>query len=504
MVCTMTTRLLGFVRGLIIAALFGTTWQADILNAVFAIPNNFRKLMAEGALSSAFIPVFSETTVKDPTHKLSQELANNIFSFQLIILLPILILSAIFSKEIIYFLLEFKEDEYVILAADLFRYLIFYLLFVSISAILMGILNSHNMFVIPALTPLFFSIAVISSLLLLYRSLGIFAMAVGVLSGGLLQVVFQIPFFKRLGYGYRFKLDWSNPRFRRVLKLWFPVVATSSIFAVNHIIAVRFATGLSEGSVTALSYAIIFWQLPFGIFSASITTVLFPRMSRQAAENNLKGLSESVSYGLRFLFVVLIPATVFFILSGSLLIRVAYQRGAFTLADAILTANVLVGYSLGLFCVGGFNFLQRFFYAAKDYITPIWIAGVVTVVDVAFSLWLKETPLGVIGLALANSIAFSLGIVLMLAFTKKRLDKIGGYKIIATVIRVAISLVPATAILYFFNWQTKRYLTEYNSLINLLVLLGGFFLFVLLVLVFYYISKIEILRDIISGRFRQK
>jgi putative peptidoglycan lipid II flippase len=183
------------------------------------------------------------------------------------------------------------------------------------------------------------------------------------------------------------------------------VLATSSIYTITETVAFRFSSGLAPGSASAMSNALVFWQLPFGIFSASITTVLFPRMSRQASRNDTEGLRESIQYGLRFLFVLLAPSAVFMIIFGKEIISVAIQRGMFTPENTLLTASVLAAYSYGLFSVGAFNFLQRFFYSCNDFRTPFRIAVLVCVLDIALSVLLKDTALSVSGLALANTIS---------------------------------------------------------------------------------------------------
>ncbi len=175
------------------------------------------------------------------------------------------------------FLLDFDDPYLSELSVSLFRWFINYILLISISAALMAVLNSYGYFFIPAITPLLFSISVITSIITLYKSLGIFSMAAGVLAGGLLQLLFQLPLFHKLGYDLKPDFSFNSTYFKKIMKNWGPVAATASVFTINQQIAIRFASGLDTGSTSSLSYALVFWQLPFGIFSASITTVLFPK-----------------------------------------------------------------------------------------------------------------------------------------------------------------------------------------------------------------------------------
>jgi putative peptidoglycan lipid II flippase len=296
MVSTAISRLFGFVRIALIGAIFGASGAADVLNAVFTIPNNLRKLMAEGALSSAFIPVLSRSIVQDTTGERARKIVRLILTFQFVVLTPVLLACVVFSPQVVRTILDFQDPQKMALASGLFRWMIHYLLLVSVSAVFMGVINAHSGFFVPAITPILFSVAVISSVVLLHHALGPFAMAAGVLAGGLAQVVFQSPKMRSLGYSFAPAFDFGNSDFVKVMRLWLPVVATASVYTINEQIAIYFATGLEDGSASAMSNALVFWQLPFGIFSASITTVLFPRMSRQAGAGDAAGLAATLEY----------------------------------------------------------------------------------------------------------------------------------------------------------------------------------------------------------------
>ena len=444
MVCTFLSRLFGFVRIAVVGAIFGASGEADVLNAVFTIPNNLRKLMAEGALSSAFIPVLSKSIVQNPTQ--TRRIVQNILSFQGLVLVPMLILSVVFAHPIVKVLLDFPELDRTLLSTKLFQWMIHYLLLVSISAVLMGVLNAHHQFLIPAVTPILFSVFVISSVLLLWKQLGIFSMVVGVLGGGIAQVLFQLPQFFSHGYTLRPDLRFNNPPFRQILRQWAPVVLTASIYTINEQIAIRFATALEDGSTSAMSNALVFWQLPFGIFSASVTTVLFPRMSRQAGASDFQGVRRTVEYGFRYLIILLIPSALILSLLGKEVIAVAMQRRNFTSTHTLLTYNVLVGFNVGLLSVGAFNFFQRFFYSLDDYKTPLQTALFVCGLDIVLSYILKETPLRVSGLAYANSIAFTLGLFIMYVKTDRKIGPLDLQGILKTLWKVGLACIPVTAL----------------------------------------------------------
>ncbi|MDC7222235.1 MAG: murein biosynthesis integral membrane protein MurJ, partial [Spirochaetales bacterium] len=329
MACTLISRLLGFVREALINAVFGAGSRADVLRAIFNIPNNMRKLLAEGALSSAFIPELSRQLVEDETGQKARRLTGNILALLLIITIPLTLLFVLFPGTAVRIFTTFGDPAQTELGTRLIPWLITYIFFVSISALLMGVLNSHKRFFIPAITPVLFSLSVISSVLIFHGSLGIFSMAVGVIVGGIAQILVQIPLFRKLGYTLIPRFSFRSEEFRRVMISWGPILLTSSLFSINQIIAGKLASMLSVGSISAMNNAIIFWQLPFGLFVNSLVTVIYPKMSRQAAEGDFTGLGESLIYGWRGLMAMLIPSSVVFMIIGAPIIAIAMQRGAF-------------------------------------------------------------------------------------------------------------------------------------------------------------------------------
>ncbi|TVQ39840.1 MAG: murein biosynthesis integral membrane protein MurJ [Spirochaetaceae bacterium] len=499
---TSASRLLGFVRVAVIGAIFGGSGEADVLNLVFNIPNNLRKLLAEGALSSAFIPVLSTTIVEDGSGESSRRIVRLVLTLQLVILLPLMLLSVLFSSQIVGVILDFPEPARQVLASDLFRWLIHYLLLISISAVLMGTINSHNRFLVPSLTPLLFSISVIGAIVLLHRRMGIFAMAVGVLAGGVLQILFQVPQFIKLGYDFRPSFRFGDQRFRTVMAQWLPVVGTASIYSINQQVAMLFASGLEDGSGSAMTNALTFWQLPFGIFGASITTVLFPRMSRQFAAGDNQGLQQSLQYGFRYLIALLVPSAVIMGMLSHEIVAVALQRGVFQPRYTDLAARTLRGFCLGLLSVGAFSFFQRFFYATGRFRIPLLTAGVAFVLDVGLSLWLKETRLRVVGLAIANSAAFTVALALMIHQAHRMLGGLDFRRIGVTMGKVTLSVAPVVLFIRLFLRHSGAWWMEGSTLANLLRLTGVAGGAIGILLIMYYFLQVEAFRTLIGRQKR--
>ncbi|MCD6122580.1 MAG: murein biosynthesis integral membrane protein MurJ [Spirochaetales bacterium] len=502
MFCTLLSRLLGFIRVAVIGAIFGASGKADVLNTVFQIPNNLRKLLAEGALSSAFIPALSSLIVKDSSLDSAKKLTRNIITFLILILTPLIVLAIVFARPIINVLLPFPEKWKVELSINLFRWLIGYIGLISISSIIMAVLNSHGQFIIPALSPTLFSICVISSILFLYRYMGIYSVAAGVLSGGLAQIIFQSPLYLKKGYDFKLYFKFNSPDFKRTMRSWLPVVLSASIFAVNQQVALYFASGLEDGSTSALANALVFWQLPFGIFSISVITVLFPRMSRQVESHDIGGLRESLTHGIKFIIIMMVPASVIYIFLGKEIIAVALQRYKFSHSGTVMAFHVLQGYSLGLLSVGTFNFFQRFFYSCKDYKTPLYSAMLVSIIDVAFSFWLKETYLRVAGLAVANTIAFTAGLFFQIFFIKKKVLHLKSREIWPTLLKsILTSLILAISIIAFKRFTVSMW-TEGSSWVNLILLLIALIISLVIILVVYYYMDIKIVKYYIDNRWK--
>ena len=404
---------MGFIRTLLVGYFFGARGQADVVNLVFSVPNNMRKLLAEGAISAAFIPELSREVHEDSSGERARNLGRQILGLLCLIIIPIILLSLAFPRQVLAIFQGFEDPSQVEMAVSIFRWMIPYLFFVSIGAIMMAVLNTHFRFLVPALAPIIFSFCVISSLLFFARSLGPLAIAFGVFLGGIAQVGVQYPAFHRLGYSLKPSFHLRGQGFSRLLRRWIPMLFTSSLFYLNSWLALRLATILPEGSTSALTNAIVFYQLPFGLFSASITTVLYPRMSRDVAQGNQEALVESLGFGARNLWALLFPSALALIVLGAPIVTIALARGEFTPADARLAAQVLMAYSVGMPFVGLFNIAQRALYALGAVRKAFFCALVAVVVDMGFSLaavYLWNWP--VQALAWANSFAFALGALL--------------------------------------------------------------------------------------------
>ncbi|MCX7028940.1 MAG: murein biosynthesis integral membrane protein MurJ [Spirochaetes bacterium] len=476
MACTAASRLFGYVKMALITAFFGATGSADVINAIFLVPNSLRKLFAEGAFSAAFIPVLSSTLADDPSGDRARRLVRSLSAFLIAALTPLVVLSLAAPDLLLRLLLDFPDPAKVPLARSLLRWEFNYILPVSLGALAMAVLNSHGRFTVSALSPLVFSLGVILCLVFLRAPLGPVSMGVGVLAGGLLQLAVQLPSLRRLGYGLAPAFRFSDPAFRKTLALWLPFVASASVFTLNQFVAQRFASGLEDGSVSALQNAITVMNLPIGIFTASVMTVLFPKLSAQAARSDTGGLRATVAYGFEFLLALLVPASAALALFGREIIAIAFQRGKFTPADTLMTHPVLVGYAAGLAALSLYQFLQRLFYSLKDFRTPLASAMLVAVVDIGLSLWLKETTLRAAGLAVANSVAFTAGFIFLAIIARRRIGAYGAARILTGAGKAVAASLPlagllaASRMLWPDLWRAGGTLVNAGRIVGILAL----------------------------------
>jgi len=408
MACTAASRALGFVRAAVIAAVFGAGGTVDVFTVMFQIPNNLRRLLAEGAFSAALVPALARD--RDPGAQV--ELARSAFGLQLAVTVPLIGIAVLAAAPVTRILVAFPEADKMASAVGLFRVMVPYAALAGGAAVLMAGLHARNVFVVPALAPLLFSLGVIACVLVLAPSWGILAAAAGVIVGGVLQFLVQVPVFVRRGFSIvpRLRLD---DRMRRIIRGWGPAVASALVFTVMHQVSLLLASGLGDGSTSAIFYAVVFFQLPLGVLSVSVVTAAFPRLAEMAADRRTAELSRTTTDAMVTLAALLVPAALAYVLLGDSIVHAALQRRRFDAEATALTAAVLRGFAIGLPSVGVFTFLQRLCYALNAPRRALLAAIVVAIVDVALSLWWKETALGVVGLALANSAAFTAGTLLL-------------------------------------------------------------------------------------------
>ncbi len=379
-IAVMCSRVLGLIREQAFAVLFGAGFAFDAFVVAFRIPNLLRDLFGEGALSAAFVTVFSdyeETRGAEATWKL----AGNVLVFVTILLSFITLVGIFFADKIVLVLVDadFENIPDKVALTHLLTIIMFpFLIFISLSSVVMGILNTKGRFFVPALASSFFNLGSIIggvSLAFLLAENGqpsIVGMAIGTLIGGMLQLGCQLPSLLRTDFTFKPQLNLKDPGLHRILKLMAPAVFGLAALQINIFINTYFASSLQEGSLSWLNYAFRFFQFPVGVFGVAISVAALPLLSRQAAAQDFTRLKETFTSSLTLAFSLTIPATVGLVLLAAPIIRLIFEHGNFTAADTYMTAAALRFYALGLFAYASVKVMVPVFYALDDTRYPVF------------------------------------------------------------------------------------------------------------------------------------
>ncbi|SIO08026.1 putative peptidoglycan lipid II flippase [Sulfurivirga caldicuralii] len=403
---TLVSRILGFVRDMVIARYFGASAGADAFFVAFKIPNFFRRLFAEGAFSQAFVPVLSEAKEKAGMERV-RHLVDAI-SFRLLMALLLVIgIGMVFSDAVIWlFAPGFHAEPFKFqLTAEMLRITFPYLLFISLVALSSAILNTYNHFAVPAFTPVLLNLTLIAAAIGLspHFDIPVLALAWGVLLAGILQLALHLPFLWRLGLLPRPR-PIDDPGVNEVKRLMLPALFGVSVAQINLLIDTVLASFLVTGSVSWLYYADRLMEFPLGVFGIALATVALPGLSRAAARTDWHAYRAQIDTALRLIWLVGVPASLGLMLLAAPLLATLFQYGAFTPEDVMQSSRALMAYALGLVGFMLVKVLAPAFYALKDMKTPVRIAVIALVVNTVLNL-VFIFPLAHVGLALATSLA---------------------------------------------------------------------------------------------------
>jgi putative peptidoglycan lipid II flippase len=436
------SNLAGLARQILVANAFGTSASMEAFNAANRISETLFNLVAGGALGSAFIPTFTSLLANEKSAR-AWKLASRIANLILIILIATSAFAAIFAPQVVRYVLApgFAGDPAKeALTIQLTRLMLPSTILFGISGLLMGILNSHQVFFIPALTPAMYQIGMIFGVTALSPRFGIYGLAWGVLIGSALHMILQLPLLVRQGGTYSISLGLKSPDVREVARLMGPRLLGVAVVQLNFWINVRLASYHPEGSVTAIQIAFALMLMPQAAIAQSIATAALPTFSTQVAQNKLEDMRASLSATLRGILLLSIPASLGLILLRTPIITLLYQRGEFTPYSTKLVAWALLWYAIGLVGHAMVEILARAFYALHDTKTPVFIGIAAMSLNVLFSYLFSAgfnrlgwMPHG--GLALANSLATGLEMAGLIFIMRKRLDGLDGKRIWSGVLK---------------------------------------------------------------------
>ncbi len=479
-IATMLSRILGMLRDILKAYLFGTSWVADAFAVGFRIPSILRRLFGEGTLNAAFVPTYTEYLTKY-TPEESKRIVHIVSTLLLIILSTFTILGIIFAPFLVNIIAPgFKAIEgKVELSITLTRIMFPCLIIFGWSALIGSVLNAHRRFFIPALAPAIMNFVWIITILILlyYHHLGdvklVIGLAIGTLLGAIGQFLIQLPELNRLGINLHFVIDFYNKSVKHIAKLMLPGIFGLGIVQINVIIDTFFASILQDGGVTALEYANRLVSLPIGVFATAISTVVLPIFSHKTAENNIDELKGLLSYSLRLTFLIMLPATFVMLLLNYPIVRLLLQYGAFDAERSLpMTAGVLFYYAMGLLAFGSLKIIVSVFYALKDTLTPTKIAAFAMLLNVILDILLVRIPaLGINGLPLATIISVFVNVLLLLWILRKRIGALGGKRLLNSFLRIFLSCILLGIILYFSSNILEKHLGT-ESIISRILTLG--------------------------------
>lgn len=471
---TILSRIMGMVRDMVVSRLFGAGLATDAFFAAFQIPNMLRRFFAEGALTSAFVPIFSEYHTKRGETE-AKELVNTCFTLLTIVMALVAALGIWFSPLIIRLMFPgfAVEPHKMELTVFLNRLMFPYIFFISLVALCMGILNTLRHFFTPAISTVFLNITMILSALLLHSffSVPILSLAVGVLAGGLIQLLLQLPVLWRKGFPLRLNFNFNHPAVRRIALLMGPSIFGVGVYYLNLTVGNILASLLPQGSVSYLYYAQRLFEFPQGIFTVSVAQAVLPSMSRQAAEGDLDALKDSLRFGLRLTLFITIPAMAGLIVSATPVFSLLFMGGEFDYSKAEQCGRALVYYSAGLSFVAMVRVLAPAFYAMKDTRTPVLTAFAAFIANLAFSLMLMG-PMLHAGLALASSLSAGINMLLLLYFLRRKIGPFGGRGVLVAASKSLVAAIPA-CIAAMYLLRLGRWSMAGSKLLNTGVLGGA-------------------------------
>ena len=435
------SRVTGLLRESVMAHFFGAGLTYDAFMLGFRIPNLTRDLFAEGALSSAFVPIFTEY-LSTRSKADAVRLVNLVASAIIIVVGGLCALGMIFAPALVHLLAPGYAEVpgKFALAVTMTRVMFPFLLAVALAAQAMGVLNASNRFGVPALASTFFNIGSVTFGIILGIVFGprlhlsaIEGMAVGVVLGGLLQLGWQLPSLHRLGFDFHPRLDWSDPGLVRIMRLMVPAILGNAAVQINVMVNTNLASTIFDphrgfdGPVSWLSYAFRFMQLPLGLFGVAMASATLPSISRSAAAGHMNEYRRTLSKSLGMVFLLTIPSSIGLMVLGKSIIGGIYQGGRFQIYDTEQTALALSCYSIGLAGYAALKVLNPAFYALGDARTPMLVSLASILINFATAVtMIRVFHFRQAGLALATSVVALFGFVVLFAILRKRIGGVHG------------------------------------------------------------------------------
>jgi len=461
------------------AAYFGAARTADVFYISFMVPNLFRRLVAEGALTISFIPVYTESLVHNGKNE-SLKLAQKVMTVQAIFMLAIIAAGMVFSPQLMKLFFGRNDSPDILsLSVNLTRVMFPYLFFVGFVAFAMGYLNSHRQFFSAAIAPVLLNIGMIAGIVFFSKFFKepVYGVALGVLIGGILQLIIQIPYMIREGFVFKISVDFNHPGIRKIFKMLTPALFGIAVYQINVLVSNMLATMINEGSVSYIYYTSRLTELVLGVFIVSIGNVILPEMSKLTALDDNKKFKKLFSDSVSSALFLAVPAAAALIAAGIPVISVIFMHGKFTYNDVLLTYYSLITASMGIIFIAALRITTPAFYAMKDTKTPVISAAASLIVNVAAGYILMHTPLKHAGLTLANTLSAIVQMGILMALLNKKTGGIDIRRILKSLMKFTVAGVVMAALIVwigsFADWRNGSMMIRSIFLIIIVSAGGG-------------------------------
>ncbi len=448
----LASKVLGFVRDWILVGIFGVGDKLDMYYAAFRIPDTVFNLLVIGALSASFVPILSGYYYKKDTEKFFK-IISNVLNIFIIAILAASILMFFFAPYALEFIVPGWSGEKFETTVALTRIMLLSPIFLTLSSVASGVVQSTRRFLVYALAPIAYNIGIIFSAVFLVEFWGIYGLAVGVILGSLLHFMVQWPAVKNLGYKYKFSFDWRDPDVRRIFRTMLPRTLSIGVGQFNLFIITSIASGLAAGSLVIFNYATNIQNIFFGLIGISFSIAVFPVLSSFFALGQYDKFSAAFSRACREIILFIVPASVYLIVFKSEIVRLIYSAGNIDPGSRVLTENVLLFLALGLIAQSLISLVVRTFWALGDTKTPFYTSLFGLAVTIFFAIELSKY-FGVVGLAIAFSLTNIIDFI-MLVFLLRRKPLVWGGKSIARTF-LGVSLI--TAISGYILWHLMNFM----------------------------------------------
>lgn len=509
MAAVFLSRLLGLFRDRLLAGTFfgGQEWQLDVYFAAFRIPDMLFQLIVLGVLSAAFIPVFSRYLEKE--EKEAYHLSSSVINFLTVFFVLAATLVFIFAYPLARLIAPTFSPIETNLMVNLMRIMLLAQLFFCFSNFLTGVIQSHQRFLVPALSPVVYNLGIIFGIVVLSPKLGIYGPTIGVVLGAFLHLIIQLPLVLKLGFRYSFVFDWRHPGVREIGRLTLPRTLALAVNQIELTVAVFLATSLPAGSLSIFYFAQHLMNLPIGLFGSAIGQAALPTLSRESGEKSYAQFKKTFLSSFNQILYLVLPASAILLVLRIPAVRIVFGAASFPWKATLLTGRVLAIFSLSIAAQAVIQLLVRGFYALHDTKTPFWIGAAAVFTNVFLSfLFILKLNMGIVGLAWAITLASFLQTILLLFFLDRAVGGFGRKEFFLPLVKMGL----ATVLTAIALWVPMRFLDQFildtTRTINLIILtviatLSG----ILVYLFLSYLLQIAALKSFIDlakrvGRWR--